>query len=64
MNEKYQEIVGRELSRKDFLKLIGGGIIVLFGMNNLINYVAHFRTSTPKATVESSHGFGTRKFGV
>lgn len=65
MNEKYQEIIERELSRKDFLKFIGGGIVVLFGMHNLINYVAHFhRASTPKAAVETSSGFGARKFGV
>lgn len=65
MNEKYQELIGRELSRKDFLKFIGGGIVVLFGMHNFINYLTHFqRTGTPKTIVETNRGFGSRKFGV
>ena len=64
MNDKYQEFIGKELSRKDFLKFIGGGIVVLFGMSNFINYLSHFhRTGTPKVAVEANHGFGTRKFG-
>lgn len=65
MNQKYQELIGKELSRKDFLKFIGGGIIVLFGMSNFINYLLHFqRTGSPRVTVEAHHGFGTRKFGA
>ena len=64
MNEKYQELVEKELSRKDFLKFIGGGAIVLFGLSNFISYLAHFhRTGSPKAVVESQHGFGSRTFG-
>ena len=64
MNEKYQELVEREVSRKDFIKLIGGGIIALIGMSNFISYLAHFhRTGTPKPTIESRHGFGSRTFG-
>ena len=65
MNEKYQELIGKELSRKDFLKFIGGGIIVLFGMSNFISYLSHFhRTGTPKTITDSAHGFGSRKFGA
>lgn len=64
MNDKYQELIGKELSRKDFLKFIGGGIVVLFGMSNFINYLSHFhRTGTPKPTIENRHGFGSRTFG-
>lgn len=64
MNEKYKELIDQELSRKDFLKFIGGGVIVLFGMSNFINYLSHFhRTGTPKAITDKAHGFGSRTFG-
>ncbi len=65
MNDKYQELIGKELSRKDFLKLIGGGIVVLLGVSNFVNYLLHFqRTSPSRVTVEAQHGFGSRKFGA
>lgn len=66
MNEKYHELIGRELSRKDFLKFIGGSVVVLLGMSNFISYLSHFhRTGSARAvTQESSHGFGSRKFGA
>ena len=64
MNEKYQELVGRDISRKDFLKLIGGGVVVLFGLSNFISYLSHFqRTGTAKPAIETRHGFGSRTFG-
>ena len=64
MNDKYQDLIGKEVSRKDFLKFIGGGIIVLFGMSNFINYLMHFhRTGTPKPLADNAHGFGSRTFG-
>lgn len=64
MNDKYQDLIGKEVSRKDFLKLLGGGVIVLFGMSNFISYLLHFqRTGSPKVITDNRHGFGSRTFG-
>lgn len=63
MQQKYQELITKELTRKDFLKFIGGAVVVLLGMNNLIAYLSRFREPTASETLESTHGFGSRKFG-
>lgn len=63
MNKQLNELVDKELSRKDFLKFIGGGVIVLLGMNNFISYLSRFKNTGTSEIVDSSHGFGSRKFG-
>lgn len=64
MNQKYQELITKELSRKDFLKFIGGGVIMLLGLHNFINYLTQYqRTGSPKIATEANTGFGSRKFG-
>jgi len=65
MQQKYSELISKELSRKDFLKFIGGGIVVLFGLTNFISYLSHFhRTGSPRVISDNRHGFGSRKFGA
>lgn len=65
MNKQLNELISKELSRKEFLQFVGGGIIVLLGMNNFISYLSRFKASgKPSLTVESqNNGFGSRKFG-
>lgn len=63
MNQKYNDFIAKELSRKDFLKFIGGGVVVLLGMNNFISYLTRYNQPKSQEMVESSHGFGSRKFG-
>lgn len=65
MKNDINDLVAKELSRKEFLQFIGGGIVVLFGMSNFINYLLRFnRTGTPSVITDSRHGFGSRKFGA
>lgn len=66
MNKNINDLLDRDISRKEFLQFIGGGIIVLFGLQNLINYLSHYNpgSSDPtKQPSETRHGFGSSKFG-
>jgi hypothetical protein len=62
MEKHVKELIGREVSRKDFLKLLAGGAVVLFGLNNLIAYFMQAKHSQP-GSLPTTHGFGSRKFG-
>jgi hypothetical protein len=53
------------MSRKDFLKFAGMGVLTLFGVSN---FIAYFVKNQPGRTHElartsTSHGFGSRTFG-
>lgn len=64
MKNNLEELVSRELSRKEFLKFAGGAIVVLFGLSNFISYLSRFKqTGALTVTQETQHGFGSRKFG-
>ena len=61
MQKHFNELMEKELSRKDFLKFLIGGAFVIFGMNNLTSYVTQYRAP---AAADTRHGFGSRKFGA
>jgi hypothetical protein len=64
MNTNINELLDKELSRKEFLKFFAGGFIVLLGMHNFVSYLTQFnRTNSTAVTNLTSHGFGSRKFG-
>lgn len=64
MKEQVNELLGKELSRLDFLKIMGGMLIMLVGVQNFISLIANFnRQNTGRSIEASRHGFGASKFG-
>jgi hypothetical protein len=63
MNKNISELLDKDISRKEFLQFIGGGIIVLFGLQNLINYMTQFDPSPKPDATPARHGFGSSRFG-
>lgn len=65
MGKNITQLLDKEVSRKEFLQFVGGGVLVIFGLNNLISYISQFnRPATSDAPVEASNGFGSRRFGA
>lgn len=62
MHNQVKELVDKEMSRKDFLKFMAGGALVLFGVNNLLSYFLQSKSPSSQ-NLPTSHGFGSRKFG-
>jgi hypothetical protein len=61
------EILDKEISRKQFLQIIAGSGLTLFGFSNLLAYIRAIVERQPaaaQASADAGHGFGTRKFGV
>lgn len=58
-----QEILAKELSRRDFLKLVGGALLMAVGVQNFLSYFSTFKASSSKEVAPSSHGFGAHRFG-
>jgi hypothetical protein len=67
-NNLHKKLLQKNMTRKEFLQLIGGSVVVLFGFSNLIALVEHLSKTTTTADVNevstASHGFGSRKFGA
>lgn len=64
MNTRLEDILGKELSRRDFLKVIAGSLLLVMGAQNLISYIANFKpTEARPARDTAAHGFGSSKFG-
>ena len=59
-------LLDREMTRKEFLQIVGGSLVVLFGVANFIKLIQQYARpqSQKQANAEASHGFGSRKFGV
>ena len=65
MEKNLDELLGKEISRKEFLAFVGGGIITLLGVHNIISYINQFnRTGTVTKPAESRNGFGSSRFGA
>ena len=65
MEKNLDELLEKEISRKEFLAFIGGGILTLFGVHNLISYITQFnRPQSISKPAESRQGFGASKFGA
>lgn len=64
MNGKFQEFLGKELSRREFLKLVAGTLLVAVGFNNFIAYfMSAHRQKVESNNQPATHGFGASKFG-
>lgn len=69
MRVKLQDqLLRKEMTRKEFLQFIGGGVAIILGFGNLLTLLNKFSktTVTEKKVikVDTQSGFGTRKFGV
>ena len=65
MRGNIHAILEKELSRRDFLKLVAGLLLATFGIHNIIQYVIS-KVGTPttsRPANPTSHGFGSSKFG-
>lgn len=57
----------KELTRKEFLQFIAAAVVMVLGISNLINLAKQTAKSPPAVDAQasdSSHGFGSRKFGA
>ena len=64
-----KELLGKPLSRGDFLKVAGVGMLTVFGAGNFITYLKASQVKpqqhvATKQTDQSNGGFGSRKFGI
>jgi hypothetical protein len=49
MNDKIQGLLAKEISRKDFLGLIGAGILSVVGVSTLLKSMGAIKTSTTQS---------------
>jgi hypothetical protein len=67
MREGLRERLNTEVTRQQFLQYMGTALLMVFGLNNLINLLSSTKTvehryvSTPAPN--AADGFGTRRFG-
>lgn len=67
MKNEIQERLTQELSRKQFLQLIGGALLMVFGFNNLVALLLGKKPGHNvfiQQSIEARHGFGSSKFGI
>jgi hypothetical protein len=62
------KLLAKHMNRQEFLQLLGGSLLVLFGLGNLIALMGHVKKTAlndnNEQTEATSHGFGSRKFGA
>jgi hypothetical protein len=64
-----EQILAREMTRKQFLQYMGAATIAVLGIGNLLAVLTSIKEQ-PEASLpanqlsEAKKGFGTRKFGV
>jgi hypothetical protein len=67
MRDYLREQLQREITRKEFLQILGVLLLSVFGVHNFVNIIAgNFPGSKSKrrSGTPASHGFGSSKFGV
>lgn len=68
MRELIREQLAKEMTRKQFLQYMAGVMLMVFGLENIINLLLRPRagqaTAAGKIQMDNSeHGFGSRRFG-
>lgn len=58
--QQLQDIMQKEMTRKEFLATIGFGIASIFGFSTLIKLLFH---KGQQASSPASHGFGAGSYG-
>jgi len=60
-----QQIIQQELTRKQFVQLLGALIISILGFDNILKLLSKAnRTESGKNAASGEHGFGSSKFGI
>ncbi len=63
MRGKLEDLLTREMNRKQFLQYMAGLMIVLLGFRNLIEMLTRYDKQSSSPSIKADHGFGTRRFG-
>lgn len=61
------KLLAKNMTRQEFLRFLGGSLLVLFGLGNVIALLGHAEKvalTEGKSRGDASNGFGTRKFGA
>lgn len=63
-----KDLLEKEMTRQEFLKVAGLGMLSIFGVGNVLSYIVT-KPQKPNQQIASraqdnAHGFGSRKFGV
>jgi hypothetical protein len=60
-----KELSDKPMSRKDFLKVAGLGILTIFGVSNYLQFFMKHHPAANKTVINHSatNGFGSRPFG-
>lgn len=59
-----QELLQKELTRKQFIQVVGVMVVSLLGFNNLINMLTHLNRPADSKQTQARNGFGSNKFGA
>lgn len=68
--KQVQELLAKQMTRREFVRLFGLAILGILGINNFISLLrgSTFNSTAQKSDValrdKESSGFGTRKFGA
>ena len=66
--KELQELFARQLTRKEFIKLLGVALLSMVGVNNFIAMLNKSAKRNPEKAVaenvQAAKGFGASKFGV
>jgi hypothetical protein len=64
-NDLRNQLLQREMTRKEFLQWVAGACAILLGFGNLLSLLTRY-SKTEEKTVQATdrHGFGSRKFGA
>lgn len=66
-NDVHLKLLKKNMTRREFLQFVGGSLLVLFGLGNVIALLGHVKKTALTDEVKpvpTSNGFGTRKFGA
>ena len=68
VSTNWHELIKRDVTRKQFLMILSGGLVAILGFGNFISFfesATKHKKDVPKtvSTTTSNNGFGSRKFG-
>lgn len=64
MVTKWSELLAREVTRQQFLRVLGGGVLVALNLEGIARLLQHGGTSTSRSTSRSATaGYGSGSYG-